>query len=80
VGKVAGGEKGKNDQILGVGEQEWSPEGQQNKCKYATSEVGGGTLECTRELGGERLSGLKGRDFRWNALQQGEGACRVHLL
>ena len=22
--------------------------------------------ECTRDLGGERISGLKGRDLRWN--------------
>jgi hypothetical protein len=25
------------------------------------------TLECTRDLGGKRSSGLRGRDFRWNA-------------
>jgi hypothetical protein len=25
--------------------------------------------ECTRDLEGERLSGLKGRDLRWNAWQ-----------
>jgi hypothetical protein len=35
---------------------------------------------CTRDLGGERLSWLKGRDCRWNAQQWGEGTCRAHLL
>jgi hypothetical protein len=51
---------------MGRGRQERSPEGQQNEWKYATS--GGGrwvdTLECTRDLGGKRSSGLRGRDFR----------------
>jgi hypothetical protein len=34
-------------------------------------EVGGwrDPAECTRDLGGERLSGLKGRDLGWNAQQ-----------
>jgi len=32
-----------------------------------------------RDLGGERLSGLTGRELRWNALQWGEGTCTVHL-
>jgi hypothetical protein len=27
-------------------------------------EVGGTILKCTRDLGGERVSGLKGRDLR----------------
>ena len=36
-------------------------------------------LECTRDLGGERISGFKGRDLRWNVLQWGEGTYRVLL-
>jgi hypothetical protein len=58
-----------------------SPEDQQKERNQANS--GGrrwwNPLECTRDLGGERLSGLKGRDLRWNALQWGEGTCRAHL-
>ena len=34
---------------------------------------------CTRNLGGERLSWLKGWNLRWNALHWGEGNCRAHL-
>ena len=52
------------------GEQKWSPEGQQNKWKQSTFwevEGRGEPLECTRDMGGERSSGLKGRDLRWNA-------------
>jgi hypothetical protein len=41
-----------------------SPEGQQNKWKYAALGVGwGDTLESTRDLGGERLAGLNGSDL-----------------
>jgi hypothetical protein len=36
-------------------------------------------LEGTREVGDERLTGLKGRDPKWNALQWGEGTYRTHL-
>ena len=32
----------------------------------------GNPLECTRDLGGKRCSGLKRRDLRWNTLQWGE--------
>jgi hypothetical protein len=39
----------------------------------------GDVLECTSDLERERLSGLKGRDLRWNALHWWEGTCRVHL-
>ena len=58
-----GREKGKweHDQVLGR-EQERNPEGQQKEWKYATSEGGWeveGPLECTRDLGHERLSRLK---------------------
>jgi hypothetical protein len=35
--------------------------------------------ECTIDMGGERLLGLKGRYLRWNALQWGEESCRAHL-
>jgi len=35
--------------------------------------------ECTRDPGGERLSGYKGRDPRQNVLQRGEGTFRTHL-
>jgi hypothetical protein len=41
--------------------------------------VGRGALECIRDLGGERLSGLKGRDLRLHAQQWGEGTCRADL-
>jgi hypothetical protein len=50
------------------GKQESSLEGQQNELKYVTSGcgLGGGLLQCTRDLGGERLSGFKMMDLRWN--------------
>jgi len=35
-------------------------------------EVGGGALECIRDLKGERLSQLKGRDPRWNGEKEHE--------
>jgi hypothetical protein len=57
------------------GEQDWSPEGQQKEWKQANSRGrrwGGYPLECTRELGCVRISELKGKDLRWNALQWGE--------
>ena len=43
-----------------------SPEGQQKELKQATSEGRNwkDTLECIRDLGGERLSVLKGTDLR----------------
>jgi hypothetical protein len=45
-----------------IGGQERSPKSQENQCKYAASKngrlVGGGALEITRDLGGEKLSGL----------------------
>jgi hypothetical protein len=51
-----------------VGEKDLNPEGQQKEWKQATSEdrrLGGGdSSERTRDLGGERLSGLKERDLR----------------
>jgi hypothetical protein len=39
----------------------------------------GNPSECTRDLGGEILSGVKGKDPRRNALQWAEGTCRVYL-
>jgi hypothetical protein len=44
-------------------------------------EVGhwGDPPECTRDLEGERLLGMKWRDLRQDALQWGEGTCRTHL-
>lgn len=44
-------------------------------------EVGGwgDPPECTRDLGGERLSGLIGRDLRGNDGQWGEGTYRAYL-
>ena len=52
--------------IRNWGRQERSPEGQQNEWKYATSggRRWGDSLESSRDLGGVRLSGLKGRDIR----------------
>ena len=54
--------KGEHDQVWGT--QERSPEGQQNEWKQAA--LGGGRwedpLECTRDLGSERLSELKGKE------------------
>ena len=49
-----------------VREKDQRLEGQQKECKQATSEVGGWGYppECTRDLGGERLSELKVRDLR----------------
>jgi hypothetical protein len=39
----------------------------------------GDTTECTRDRGGERLSGLIRRVFRQVALWWIEGTCRAHL-
>ena len=62
-----GGQSGEEGNMIryGVGEQERSPEGQQKESKLATSggRRWGDSPECTRDLGGERLSGLKGRDL-----------------
>jgi hypothetical protein len=44
-------------------------------------EVGGWRIppECTRDLEGERHSGLKEKDLRRNALHWEEGTCRAQL-
>ena len=64
-----------------VGGKDWSFEGQQKEYKQVT--LWGRRLwdspEFTRDLGGVKLSGLKGRDLWWNALQWGEETCRAHL-
>ena len=75
-----GGGGGERGTWLGIGwgKRNEIPEGQQKEWKHAT--LGGRRLvyppECTRDLGGERLSGLKERNLRLNVLQWGEGACR----
>jgi hypothetical protein len=58
--------KGEHYQMLGRGEQERSPEDQQKKMDICDLGSGfwGTFLEFTRDLGGERLSGLKGRNLR----------------
>ena len=65
----------------GGGEKDWSTEDQQKEWKQASLICRRleNALEYPTDLGGERLSGLKGRDPRWNALQLGEGTCRVLL-
>jgi len=62
------------------GNQEGIPEGQQKIRKRQPWEVGSGEdpLEYTRDIGGERCSGLRERNLK-NAQQWGEGTCRVHL-
>ena len=53
----------KRDHVF-LGGQKRSPEDQENECKYATGEVGGGGPSSTRDLGGKKLSGLKGKNLR----------------
>ena len=64
---------------VGVVKQDCIDEDQQKEWKQATlwGRRWENPLECTRDLGGERLPGLKGSDLRWNALQLGKGTCRV---
>jgi hypothetical protein len=74
-GKVDG--VGGNRKVAGniiwywVREKGWSPEGQQKEWKQATSRNRrlGEPSECIRDLGGERLWGLIGKDLWWNAKQ-----------
>jgi hypothetical protein len=56
--------KGNMTRYEGVGRQKRNPEGHQKKWNYAVLGVGRweGPLENTRDLGGERLSRLKGRN------------------
>jgi hypothetical protein len=53
--------RGEHDMELGGG-NDWSPEGQRKNGNRQPLEVGGwgDHPECTRDLGGEKLSGLKG--------------------
>lgn len=72
------------DQVQnGVGGQERSPVGQQNEQIYAASDVEKGwwedPLESTKDLGGERPSGLNKDDHCQNAQHGGEGTQRVFL-
>jgi hypothetical protein len=59
-GTWSGIEWGKRNEALGASRKNGNRQHQ---------EIGGwaNPLECTRDLGGERLSGLKGRDLKWNA-------------
>ena len=59
------GEERGNRIRYGEGEQERSPESQENEWKYAALEGGkwGDLLESTRNLGGKRISGLSGSDL-----------------
>jgi hypothetical protein len=70
VGKETGTRRGKHDLILGVGKglKLWGT-AERMKTDSLEWEEMGEPLECTRDLGGGRLSGLKGRDFRWNIQQ-----------
>jgi hypothetical protein len=60
------GGKGRNMIRYWGGDRNEAPRFQQNEWKQAT--LGGrrweDPLECTKDLGSERLSGLKGRDVR----------------
>jgi hypothetical protein len=47
--------------------------------KYFEINLGGYPPECTNDQGGKRLSRIKRRGLRQDALQWGEGTCRVHL-
>jgi hypothetical protein len=66
-------ERGKRGSLIWywVREKDWIPEGQQKEWKQTT--MGGRRLgyppECSRDLGCERLSGLKGQGLKWNAWQ-----------
>ena len=65
--------RGEHDLLLGVGKG-LKPWGQPKEWKQATS--GDRTLGGSSQMH-QRLSWLKGRDFRWNALQWGEGTYRA---
>jgi hypothetical protein len=60
--------------------QEWIPEDQKQKWKQAISvdRKWRDLLECTRDLVGERHSGLESMEIR-NIQQWEEGTCRPHL-
>ena len=62
-GTVQGGQE--PDHVSG-GEQDRSSEGQQKEWKQASSRCRRWVypLECPKDLGGERISGCKGRDLK----------------
>ena len=56
--KVTGRGRGEHDQVLDRGNRAKAPRASRKTGNRQP--WGGGALECTRDLGGERLSGLKG--------------------
>lgn len=84
VGRDLGG-RGEREEKRGTGsdmrngEQERSPEVQENECKYAASGVWEGEGPSIRSPGDERLSGLNGGDLSENVQQLGKATCRVCL-
>jgi hypothetical protein len=80
---ITSGEGGKVDWVVGSrGEREtWSGTGWEKRTEALRAsrknrnrqpqEIGhwGDPPKCTRDLGGERLPGFKGRDLRWNVRQ-----------
>ena len=65
VGKEMGG-RGEYDHVLGEVNRTEALRPRRKNGNRQPQEGGGGRdpLECTRDLGGERLSGLEGRDLR----------------
>jgi hypothetical protein len=63
---------------IGWGKQNWSLRA---RIKWKQASSGGKRLgvppECTRGLGCESFSGLKGRNLRWNVLQWGQWISRL---
>ena len=62
-----------------MGPKPWGPAEKRWKQASSGGRKSGDPLKCTRDLGGERLSGRKGRDFGWSTVQWGGETCRVHL-
>jgi hypothetical protein len=76
-----GGQREEHDQVLGeekVVKSLWVNRKNGNMHSWEVRGWGD-PLECNRDLSSERLSGLKGRELRWNALHWGEEICRGHL-
>jgi hypothetical protein len=63
VGEGRGVRRGEHDVVLGRG-RGLKPRGAAERMETGNLKSWRGAAECTRYLGGERLSGLKGRDFR----------------
>jgi hypothetical protein len=70
VGKGTGRGRGEHGQVL-VGKRTKALGTSRKNQNRQTQEVGcwWNPLEYSRGMGGERLSGLKGRNFRWNVLE-----------